>query len=194
MVVIRPTASLAKRMKVKLSSSEGVSSTRLGDWYALDIVLNHKQYILCVCETGRLSVVIPAAPYNNFATRLPDALESLLKKVGVSKANIREEINEMRSIEIAKTSSRSLLGSMNDYRFMLEAHLDTGRLNFANPFELSVYLSETISLAIPEGYPKEAVLNIFSKSPKLVAVETQDFLNTAESAFEKHKNAMTKLK
>ena len=83
---------------------------------------------------------------------------------------------------------------MNDYRFMLEAHLDTGRLNLANPFELSMYLSKTISLIIPEGYPKDAVLNIFSKPPKLMSVETQDFLDTAETAFKKHKNAMNKLK
>jgi hypothetical protein len=55
-------------------------------------------------------------------------------------------------------------------------------------------LSETISLAIPEGYPREAALNIFSKPPELVSVDSQDFLDTAQNAFKKHKNAMNKLK
>ncbi len=73
MIIIRPTASLAKRMKVRLKPDVGSSSTRLGDWYAMDIVIDRQQYILCTSEKSRLPIVISAAPYATFPSRLPMA-------------------------------------------------------------------------------------------------------------------------
>jgi hypothetical protein len=40
-----------------------------------------------------------------------------------------------------------------------------GRLNLINTLEMSLYLSKTISLVIPEGYPRDAALAVFGQEP-----------------------------
>jgi hypothetical protein len=182
MIIIRPTASLAKRMKVKLTPSEGTSSTRLGDWYAMDIVIGRQQYILCTSEKSRLAVVTPAAPYTTFPARLPIALGNVLRSIGISEEDIGRELGEMRSVTLAKTTSRSILGSMNDFRNMLEASYGSGHLNYMNPHELSLYLAETISLVLSEKVPKEAAAKIFGVAPKSFPISRI------------HRNAIARLK
>lgn len=107
MVIIRPTASLAKRMKVKLTPTDVEPTTRLGDWYAMDIVLSKNQFILCVSSTSRLSVVLEAAPYASFPKRLSVALGAVLRSIGVSGSDSEDEINRMSDVVLAKTVDRS---------------------------------------------------------------------------------------
>lgn len=183
MVIIRPTASLAKRMRVKLAPTDVESTTRLGDWYAMDIVLSKKQFVLCVSSTSRLSVVLEAAPYASFPKRLPAALSAVLRSIGVSESDSTDEINRMSDVVLAKTVDRSIIGSMNEHRFQLQASNDIGRLNLDDPFAMSLYLGRVISLVLPEGYPYEAALKRFDtelrfssmseyRQPSIVTVET----------------------
>lgn len=161
MLIIRPTTSLAKRMKVKLEHTDARSTTRMGDWYALDLVIGRQQFILCVSSTSRLAVVMDAAPYATFPDRLTDAVSEVLRTIGVDESKIQGERKEMAQFTLAKTVNRSILGSLNENRFQLEAFNHMGRLNLKSTFEMSLYLSKTISLVIPEGYPKDAALKIF---------------------------------
>ena len=165
MIIIRPTASLAKRMKEKLESTADSSTTRMGDWYANDIVLCRKQFILCVSSTSRLAVILEAAPYMSFPDRLSDAVSEVLRAIGVEEEKIQEEREQMNEFKLAKTANKSILGSLNEYRFQLEAHAYMGRLDFSEPLEMSLYLSKTISLVLPEGYPRDAALKIFGQTP-----------------------------
>jgi len=165
MIIIRPTASLAKRMKEKLESNDETSITRMGDWYANDIVLNRKQFILCASSTSRLAAVLDAAPYATFPDRLPDAVSGVLRAIGVEESKIQEERVQMNEFKLAKTANKSILGSLNEYKFQLEAFSQMGRLNFNDPLEMSLSLSKMISLVIPEGYPKDAALKIFGQEP-----------------------------
>ena len=64
---------------------------------------------------------------------------------------------------LAKTADRSILGTMNDYRFQLEYRDRSGRLYLSNPMQMSMDLSKTISLVLPEGYPLDAVLKLFGQ-------------------------------
>ena len=165
MIVIRPTADLAKRMKVKLSTADEQSSTLLGDWYALDLVLDRQQYILCVSENGRLPLVLRAAPYTNFHKRLPSAIADLLYGIGVPREKAEQEISKMENSVLAKTVNRSVLGSMNECRFSLQAHAQAGRLQH-DPLRMSLWLADLISLVLPPDYtPKDAVLRLFGEPP-----------------------------
>lgn len=157
-IIIRPTASLARRMGVKLSADESKSENVLGDWYANDIVLNRKQYILCVSENARLSVLLKAAPYATWPDRLAPELERLLRAIGVEESAIQREISSMSEKRIAKTDSRSVLGSIRDYSFNLEAFEMQGRLE--DPFEASLWLSDIIALILPLKVPKDTVLSL----------------------------------
>lgn len=165
MLVLRPTASLAKRMKVKLQPSDQSSSTRLGDWYALDIVLSRKQFILCVSSKSRLAVVLEAAPYATLPGRVSDAVTEVLKEIGVNEALIQEERAEMEQVILAKTLNKSILGTMNDYRFQLEWADQADKFSLEDTLKMSMYLSKTISLALPEAYPRYAALKLFGQEP-----------------------------
>jgi len=147
MVILRPTASLAKRMKVKLQPSDQSSSTRLGDWYALDIVLSRKQFILCVSSKSRLAVVLEAAPYATLPDRLSDAVTEVLREIGVSEGMIQEERAEMAQVVLAKTLNKSILGTMNDYRFQLEWADQVDKFRLEETLKMSMYLGKIISLA-----------------------------------------------
>ncbi|MER2511133.1 MAG: hypothetical protein ABTQ25_01700 [Nitrosomonas ureae] len=164
MIVIRPTGDLAKRMKIKLTPTDEQSSTLLGDWYALDLVLDRQQYILCLSENGRLPLVLKAAPYANFTERLPSALIDLLVGIGVSHEKAQEEIKKMSNVILAKTVNRSVLGSMNECRFSLQAHAQTGRL-LHDPLRMSLWLADLISLVLPDYTPKDTVLKLFGEPP-----------------------------
>lgn len=163
MIVIRPTASLAKRMKLKLTSTDQKSESQLGDWYAVDFILSRRQFILCVSSLPRLAVVMEAAPYATFPERLCDAVTEVLKSIGVSEGNVQAERIKMDRFTIAKTENKSILGTLNDYRFQLEASDQMGRLDLSDTLKMSLYLSKTISLVLPEGYPRDAALKIFGQ-------------------------------
>ncbi len=165
MIIIRPTASLAKRMKVKLQPTDLKSTTKLADWYALDLVLDRKQFILCVSSISRLGVVMDAAPYATFPQRLCEAVTEVLRAIGVNENSIQEERTQMDEIQLAKTENKSILGSMNEYRFQLDAWNHMGRMNLNNTLEMSKHLSKIISLVLPDGYPKYAALRCFGQEP-----------------------------
>jgi len=152
-------------MKVKLQPNENDSTTSLGDWYAIDIVLNRKQFIMCVSSRSRLAVILEAAPYATFTERLSDAVTELLREIGVTETNIQNERIHMDQFFLAKTINKSILGTMNDYRYQLEVVVYSERLDLIDPGKLSLYLSNTISLALPEGYPRDAALRLFGQEP-----------------------------
>lgn len=164
MIIIRPTGDLAKRMKIKLFPTNKQSSTLLGDWYALDLVLDRQQYILCVSENGRLPLVLKAAPYANFPERIPLALNDLLIGIGVPHEKAQQEITKMDAVILAKTVNRSVLGSMNECRLSLQAHAKVGLLQHDSP-RMSLWLADLISLILPDYTPKDTVLKLFGAPP-----------------------------
>lgn len=161
MLVIRPTASLAKRAGIKLERDAETSATVLGDWYANGIVLSRRQYILCMSEKARLPLLIEAAPYSNFAERLPPAVMALLLAIGVPKGKVDREVREMEPRHFAKTESRSVLGSMNEIAYHCDAHDQGGHFDHGDLLAMSVWASEIISLILEAYTPKEAALNLF---------------------------------
>ncbi len=163
MIVIRPTATLAKRMKVKLQPTQCTSDAKLGDWYAVDFVLHRKQFILCVSSASRLAVVMDSAPYAKFPNRLCDAVTEVLGAIGVSEPVIQQEQFAMSEFTLAKTESRSILGTANEYRSQLDYLNDYGRVN--STLEMSLWLSNTISLVLPDGFPTDSALKLFGQTP-----------------------------
>lgn len=160
MVIIRPTASLAKRMKVKIEPSEEKSTTVLGDWLANDFVMNRKRYILCMSTESRLSIVMQAAPYSKFPYRLENDLQVVLKELGVDKSIIEKEIDQMSDFKLARTNDRSVLGTMKEFKENLIVHCQLGRLDLDDTVGMSLLLAKNITLTLPESYPYEAAFNL----------------------------------
>ncbi len=164
MLTLRPTASLAKRMKTKLAPEAPPSSTILGDWFANDFVLNRKQYILCVSEKTRLAVIIEAAPYSDFPLRLPTALAQILGVFKISPQVIEQETDQMFPVTLAKTNSKSVLGSLNDDLQMLEAYQRYNRKHIEPILEMMVRLSDTPCSIFKYQSPKEITLAAFCRN------------------------------
>ncbi len=165
MLIIRPTASLAKRMKVKLEPSFVESTNTLGDWYAVDLVLNRKQFVLAVNSKSRLGLVLAAAPYVSFPERLLQRLQEVLNSYEVPKEKVETEIHSMNEFVLAKTLDKSILGSMNDYRKNLEYMASYGKLDVSDLLRLSLKISATPSLVMPGTWPQEVTLELFGQAP-----------------------------
>lgn len=165
MLVIRPTASLAKRMKVKLDPSLKESTTVLGDWYAIDMVLNRRQFILCVSSKSRMGIVINAAPYVDFPNRLIQVIPQMLRSFEVPREKIDEESKAMQELGLAKTIDKSILGTLNDYRRHFEYMAAYGDIDLENLLKLSLKITATPSLVMPGTWPQEVTLSLFDQPP-----------------------------
>lgn len=124
MLVIRPTQKLAKRLRVELLPEAEPSTTVLGDWYCTLLFTRPKQLILAVSEKSRLPLLFPAAGEHSFEVRLLAALGMTLMALEVPiPAIAREQADLSVETVYAKTASRSLLGTINDFTFALDAYL-----------------------------------------------------------------------
>lgn len=126
MVTMRVTAKVANRLKVKLEHATSQSTGKLGDWYVNHIIVRRQHLLIAVSERTLLPVVIPARDLKIFPHRLAHDLESMLRILGISEESIRAETKEMFRWTFAKTDSRQMLGSMNDFVKVLDTFMDDG--------------------------------------------------------------------
>jgi hypothetical protein len=107
--------------------------------------------------------VLDAAPYASIPERLPPAVGALLERIGPPREAIEREIAAMRTISIAKTNSRSVLGSLNEYEWMLRCRCESEL--HAGPADLrmlSFWLSDTVTSALPDLSPGVAAMRLLS--------------------------------
>ena len=122
MFTLRCTAKLLKRLKVRPDPSPPRSTTKLGDWYANLLFVDRQQLVLCVSEVTLLPVLLPARGHEPLAARLPSTIGEILTALGIPEHAVREETDEMSTVTIAATASRSVLGSMNDFVYLFDGY------------------------------------------------------------------------
>jgi hypothetical protein len=137
---VHATKKLRDRVKAVPAQTSGTSTTRLGDWYAT-AVFWRPQVCLFVNELTLLPVLLPLAPAATLAERFPVALGDVLAAHTADAGFIAAELAEMGQLRLAKTSNRSVVGMMNEFTFLAEAHLGTGTQ--PNLLGLSVRLAGT---------------------------------------------------
>ena len=99
------------------------SSTKLGDWYANRLNVGSLRLILCTSDASLLSVVVPAKELNRLPERLVRSLGAVLADLGMAPDAVIEELDEMNVVQIGRTRSRQVLGSMLDLAWQAEARL-----------------------------------------------------------------------
>ncbi len=114
MFILRCTAKLLARVGPPQEPA-APSSTILGDWYAATLNLGHSRYVLAISEHSRLPVLMAARDLKHLPANFPDALAAVLWGLGISAGAIQRELEVMQSCLIAKTNSRSHLGTLNDF-------------------------------------------------------------------------------
>jgi hypothetical protein len=78
---------------------------------------------LFVSERSRIAVVTPAKETRLLASHLTQHLSVLLERLNAKPEWIDAEVRQMVDVRYAATKSRSVLGTMNDYKFQIETLL-----------------------------------------------------------------------
>ncbi len=134
------TAKLLKRAGFPAEPPLPEPTTALGNWYANILRFGHRQLILFVSERSRLAVVTPAKEARFLVSHLSIHLSVLLERLHARPGWIAEEILQMTDVHYTVTNSRSVLGTMNDYKAQIGAILSCG--NVESEIEISLLLSE----------------------------------------------------
>lgn len=158
MVTIRSTKKLLDRMRIAPAAVPSRSTTVLGDWYANLLYVNGRQLILCVSEKTLLPVLIEARDAKSFPERLPNAVAQMLHALGIDGEVSHREIGEMFPVEIGKTASKVVLGSMNDFAWLIEVPLERGE----SLIETSLFLCECPCKPLGMSNPKDATMKAFA--------------------------------
>lgn len=140
MLVVHATKKLRDRIKTIPDLSRETSTTRLGAWYAT-AVFWRPQACLFVNEATLLPVLVALAPVATLAERFPYALSDVLTAHGAPREFIAAERAEMKQVRLAKTTNRSVVGIVNEFIYLAEAHTESS----ATPhlLELAVRLAGT---------------------------------------------------
>ena len=158
MVVVRCTGKLLKRMRVAPNPEPPKSSTRLGDWYANVVDMRGGELILCVSEVTLLPVVLPIVEVeSSFSARLATGLEHVLSRLGVDAAAVQAEVNAMAEATYSATSSRRVLGSMNDFWNLLDGYWRRG----ADLTSVALRSADAPCSPLAMESPKRATLVLF---------------------------------
>ena len=120
MVVLRCTQRLLRRLRQKPAEDAPASSTVLGDWYANILWVYRKPLVLAVSARTLLPVLVPARDPASLGPRLAGALGHMLAALGIPAHRVEEEQRHMAQIAFARTISRQILGTMNDFDRMLD--------------------------------------------------------------------------
>jgi hypothetical protein len=99
------------------------STTVLGDWYAAPLGVSRQRFVLLISEHSRLPVLMAGRDLKHLADNFPDALTPVLWGLGIDAAVVQREVQATREAVIAKTNNRSLLGTLNDFSFLLKWQL-----------------------------------------------------------------------
>jgi len=127
MVAIRCTKKLLARIGAPSPVIEP-TTTLLGDWYARPVSIGHQRLILLISEHSRLPVILPGRDVKHLASNFPDALARVFLGLGIETPAAEREVEAAREAVIGVTDNRSLLGTLNDFSFMLQWQLP-GRPN-----------------------------------------------------------------
>lgn len=167
MFVLRCTRKLLRRMgpSVSPTSEPSETTTRLGDWYANLLIVRQQHLVLGVSRITLLPVLVVAAPYKTLVPRLAEGMSQMLRALNIEEAKVIVEERAMRDCVVTTTNDRRVLGSMNDFAWLLEAYLDERSMT-----EVALHLAEAPCGPLAMKSPRDTTLALFS-TPTLHLVQ-----------------------
>jgi tetratricopeptide (TPR) repeat protein len=148
-VVLRCTQKLLRRLRASSSPDAPASDTTLGDWYATHFQFGRSRFALFISERTRLPIVLDGADLKRLPVALAERLDRVLGALGVDERARAEECARMSAAVFAATSSRSVVGSLNEAVSMARTFL--AHSPALTPLELALDLAE-----VPAGPLKGA--------------------------------------
>ena len=134
----------------------------LGDWYVTLLFARPQRLLLFVSESIRLPIVLPARELATMADRFRVALIEVLRALDIDGPFIARELGTMDDVIFARTSSRSVLGTINDFSFQVQWILhDHPTLTL---HALSLELADT-PIGPLDDYPAQATRRLLMETP-----------------------------
>ncbi len=140
MFTVHATRKLLNRVRRPVTPPAVDPDTALGNWYA-NALFWRPQVALLVNERTLFPVAMPLAPGATLLERFPDALGEVLHARGVRADFVAAEMAAMVEGRYAKTASRSVLGSMNEFVYLAGAYRD--QRGAGDLVALSLWLAQT---------------------------------------------------
>lgn len=138
--VVRGTKKFLDRAGKVDASDERPSTTVLGDWYAT-VWFWRPQVALFVNDRTLHPVLVPMAPAATIVQRFVAGMPEMFGDYGLDPRFVDAEVDEMTAHRLAKTASRSVLGVMNEFKFMADHYLH--RADDVDLQELALWLAQT---------------------------------------------------
>ncbi len=113
-MTVRATRKLLDRLGPTTTDLDQ-DTTLLGEWYATALPWRPRQVALMMSDRTLLPVLLPLAPASTLLARFPTHLAAVLAAHGVPAEIIDDELAMMRSRQVAPTSNRSRVGSLNEF-------------------------------------------------------------------------------
>jgi hypothetical protein len=137
-LVVHATRALRDRMPTTPATSDDVSTTALGAWYATRLPWRRPAALL-VNHTTLLPLLMPLAPAATLLARVPDAITELLHHNHAPADLITTEQTAMTEIRVAPTADRSTVGVLNEIARLADWH----RTDIDDLLDLSLRLATT---------------------------------------------------
>jgi len=131
-------------------------SALLSPWYANLLNVGPSRYVLCMSQRTLLPVILPQRK-GEFPVRFGHYLEPVLFAIGIPAEAAARESAAASSHAIAKTASRSMLGSMNDFTHMARRRFE----RTTDPLNVALELSGTPCAALEFVTPEKETCRAF---------------------------------
>lgn len=171
MLILRPTQKLAKRLHCTITPTAESSTTRLGDWYGNLYYTSSTPFILCISAESRLPVIVAAKDMDNFMRRFQSALRALLRTIVLIDPLIDAELAQMQPVVYAKSESRSLLGTMNDFGQMFN-YYEFNPNDATQCYQLALNLAGTPCTPLGMRNPIAVTQTLFTIPPEEMSAWT----------------------
>ena len=139
----------------------------IGDWHANLFRFERRKCVLFTNSATLYSIFVPGLKRPDF-DRLDEIFrQSLFKRLrieGFSQFQIEKVLEDYQTLQYANTNNRSVLGSMNDLAFQLEAFVETpGGLSYLDLNLVNDKLNRIPMSAINYKYSIDALKEILSR-------------------------------
>jgi hypothetical protein len=160
---LRCTARLLKRLNQKAEPHPPAPENRLGDWYANLLYVGPHRLVLVTSERSLLPLIVPIKDSSHLRERIREHAHAFLYHLGVPPDLAAAEVRDMQHMPFAKTASRQVLGSMNDFAFSAEVYLHRteGAIDLA---DLQLFLASMPCSPLKYLTPIEATRQLFETS------------------------------
>lgn len=171
MRIIHCTQKLLKELDVSLVEPDKIPlpTEGMGNWYANLIRIDRRKCLIFTNEKTLYTFLIPKVLKTNLKNIEQEFLINLsynLQSEGLGLEVINRIMQEYQEIGFAKTASKSVLGSMNEFMFQYEVLIQMeGGIDNIRILQVNQKINKTIMGALKYKYPIEALGNLIGYIP-----------------------------